>query len=167
MLQARLVFSSEELLKGFTLHQRQMMPWLRWFYVIFPTFLILFSIYAWIQDEFLEACLFFLFGVVILSGPFLTRVFFKRQMAKHPFVNREMTFLFDEQGLQNKSVDDMFDAKQSWAMVYEAVLAEQGFLLYPQKNLFYWVPKTAFTTGNEFEETRLLITKHVAKCKTV
>ena len=162
-----MVFSTEELLAGFALHQKRTVPWLRSVLVVVAVLLILVSIYVWFQDGFSEAYLFFLGGILFLSVPFITPIAFKRQMAKHPFLNQEMLFYFDVEGFQNKSVDNRFDAKQSWSMVYEAVLTEKGFLLYPQRNLFCWVPETAFATVSEFEETRSLITRHVAKCKTV
>ncbi len=50
-----------------------------------------------------------------------------------------------------------------WNVIFESVETPEGILIYPQKNLFYWLPRTAFATESDYTNFRDLIaskTKH-------
>ncbi len=78
-----------------------------------------------------------------------------------PLCGKQVTWTVTESAL--KCVMSGADATMDWSVILESVATPEGILIYPQKNLFYWLPRTAFTTESEYIHFRELVaskTKH-------
>ncbi|MCF7786059.1 MAG: YcxB family protein [Prosthecobacter sp.] len=91
----------------------------------------------------------------------INRFFWRRRINAMPLCGKQVTWTVTESAL--KCVMSGADATMDWSVILESVATPEGILIYPQKNLFYWLPRTAFTTESEYIHFRELVaskTKH-------
>ena len=100
-----------------------------------------------------------------LLSPRLSLWLHRRKLAKIPTINTEMTWWVDDKGVSARGEGHEFSA--AWSTAYAALVTEKGILVYPQKEMFYWIPATAFASPEEWERARNFVTRHAPRCKTV
>lgn len=102
-------------------------------------------------------------GIFLLLSPFWTRWFFLRSFKKSfrqlPNLGKEILWNFDEENLSGQG--DGFEFRTTWANMHEAIITSQGFLIYPQKGVFHWIPATAFDNPTAFTEVGKVIKQSV------
>ncbi len=101
---------------------------------------------------------FILIGIFAFFHQFI----YARRSAKAAFKgkDKELPHLIttDETGLHFETPQG--SSATNWNLYVEVCVHSKGILLYPQKNLFYWIPKSATVTDGTWEEfTELLETK--------
>ena len=160
MLVAKSVLSLEELLKATKLHMYHKFPQMKFL----PFFGVIFLMMSFSIDRFFQIiCL--ILGAIFLAAPLLQNFICKRQYKKLPNFNKQIEWTFNEKGLLNSS--EGFEGRQDWSNMYEAIIMKDGFLIYPQALLFYWIPKNAFKESEEFEQVVNFVEKGVKKNKRV
>jgi len=92
-----------------------------------------------------------LFGLyVFFLRRFEARFVAKRKFNKLPSKNKEITWTFSEDSLSYRS-QDLAEGSMNWGAITKVVTAPTGVLLYPQDEIFYWVPHKAFSSGSELK----------------
>ena len=88
------------------------------------------------------------FGSLLLfgSGP-IAFWQFGRAVRRSPSFGSVMTYTFDPQQITNSG--EGHQASFTWKKVYAATVTADGVLLYTNKNLFHWIPVTAFTSPSD------------------
>ncbi|MFH1228282.1 MAG: YcxB family protein, partial [Planctomycetota bacterium] len=101
----------------------------------------------------------FVAGIIFFSIPFLYHIFIswliKINIRKMPVLNKKATWLFDDKGISGKG--EGFESSTAWQFIYSATISKEGLLIYPQENLFYWIPLSGFQTPEEFEAAQKII----------
>ncbi|MGJ8635130.1 MAG: hypothetical protein ACSHX7_14535 [Luteolibacter sp.] len=57
--------------------------------------------------------------------------------------------------------DGESEASTPWTIFADFKIVENGLLLYPQPNIFYWIPNTATVEKGTWQDFQTLITKKV------
>ena len=79
-----------------------------------------------------------------------------------PLGGKTVEWTISEEDLRTSS--DFFQSTIAWGGIYEAVIAPDGIVLFPQKNLFYWLPKEGLEEAEDWEALVELVR---AKCEVV
>jgi hypothetical protein len=76
---------------------------------------------------------------------------FRRALKKHPQFNQTLNWVFNEDGLKLETEHSSLSA--DWRLYLKTYTVPDGFLLYPQKRAFNWIPRSAFQSD---EDARVL-----------
>ena len=106
-----------------------------------------------------------LLSILFIISPILSLWESRRKVAKIPTIDKEMTWWVDDKGISARGEGHDFSA--AWSTAYAALVSPKGILVYPQKELFYWIPATAFPSPGEWERARNFVIKNGPRCKTV
>jgi len=95
-------------------------------------------------------------GMLLLAGirPMM-RWQFRRAIRRAPTYGCEMNWEFSPERAMISGADS--EASFPWKMLHSAVVSADGMLLYPQKNLFHWIPASAFASPEEYAEACAIV----------
>lgn len=97
----------------------------------------------------------FCFGGLLLARPFLRKRYFLAQLRKSPLHGKEITFTIEEHGIKTQT--EISEGTIKWSALSLTITTPDGFLLYPQKNLFSWLPNGDFGSQEEVAEFAQLL----------
>ena len=101
--------------------------------------------------------------LLAIGAYYLIKWRIKQTIRKIPSLNAQVTWTFDDQKYVMQT--DHASGQNAWQNVFEAVVFPEGVLIYPQKQLFHWIPREAFR--DNYELLKPIISKNVAKHKIV
>ncbi|HOF62322.1 MAG TPA: YcxB family protein [Candidatus Latescibacteria bacterium] len=130
--------------------------------------IVLFTIFgrkAWRDPSDLKNYAFLLLGILSVTLPLWRLLLVKRNIRRMPNFGKTINWTMDETGLRGRG--EGFDFSQDWSTIYSATITRDGFLVYPQKQMFYWLPSSGFTKREDVETAEGLITQHVKRTKMV
>jgi len=153
MIEATSVFDEKSLKLGSALHMRYRHPiflGLRYFYLLLVP---LGAYLLWRGDE--------LFGYLFLmTGPvlFVRKYFWQYRLIKSaqnsPQAGEELHWSFGEEGIHQRS--KFHDGELKWGIFCDRYLSPKAILLYPQRDQYLILPRTAFRSQEDFEEVSRL-----------
>lgn len=162
MISATTHFTEREMRIARRSHQRRRKVWL-W---LFPPLGLLYS--GWGMWRFMQGGsqegLYILAIVVGIYLVFRTPILNYRAiriLRKNPQLNQTIRWTFTEEGLRGESDGSTLSTR--WDQLFESASTLDGHLLYPQKDIYYWIPKTGFARSEDHEAFRELLrakTKH-------
>jgi hypothetical protein len=86
-------------------------------------------------------------GLYFLLRYWLSGIQFRRTLRKHPQFNTTLNWTFDEEGLQ---VENEYGTSNSkWSAYLQTYTVRDGFLLFPQKGAFNWIPHSGFNSRED------------------
>ncbi len=91
--------------------------------------------------------------VVVLAGLYfilrywITGLAFRRTLKKHPQFNNTLNWTFNDNGLELQS--EHATLKCDWNLYLKTCTVRDGFLLYPQKRMFNWIPRSGFRSVDD------------------
>jgi len=148
---------------------RRALFWINKPIFLFITFIFVFAIsgtgfIAFRENDVIALILFALSIVFFILYIFSTLLSIKRQ-SKNLAENYEITAIkFDEAGMESKTATTFI--QMAWERFEKIRESNTDFLLYPQKNIFYPIPKRFFKSENQIKVFKqLLIDKLGAKAK--
>lgn len=94
-------------------------------------------------------------GVVITAFPLFTRWIAARRARKLPNLNTTICWEISAERLHTRSEKD--STEFSWDLVTKLEERPLGFLLFPQPQLAYWLPKRAFANEAAIDQFRTLV----------
>jgi len=148
MITARYTWNTDSLQKGFAVHRRTQRVTKLFPIIGIPS--LAWGVYeAFTSEQWVTGLPFILFAFILLfaAGPLLTRQFV-RAVRRSPSYGNEITYKFDPE--QVVISGEGHHAAFTWKRLYAATVTRDGILLYSNKNLFHWVPVTAFESGSDF-----------------
>ncbi|EDY80438.1 hypothetical protein VDG1235_52 [Verrucomicrobiia bacterium DG1235] len=146
-----------ELLEGRNWHWKKHGRLQYWWYVAGVIF-IFFGISFAIIDESVFAVYLFIFGTYCILRKKFLEYRFRKSMGTSPAINKQMVWRFKEDGFTQES--ELGNSKLKWSSVFQSYSTPIGFLIYPQKNLYYWIPRSGFSSHEDYDEVaKLLHTK--------
>jgi hypothetical protein len=88
------------------------------------------------------------FGSLLLCGSRPLALWqFSRAVRRSPSFGSEMTYTFDPEQIVNSG--EGHHSTFTWKKLYSATVTDEGVLLYTNKNLFHWIPVTAFSSPSD------------------
>jgi hypothetical protein len=142
MVTARYTWNTDTLRKGFAIHRKtqraaKLIPLLAIAFVAWGAY------GAMKSHDWLSGLPLVVLGSLLLFGSRPLAMWqFGRAVRRSPSYGGEMTYTFDPQQIVNSG--EGHHATFTWKKLYSATVSNQGILLYTNKNLFHWIPVTAF-----------------------
>lgn len=164
MVTARYTWDTPTLRKGFALHRRTQRA--TKLVLLVAIGLIGWGVYdALTAKHWISAVPPLLFGLFLLfgSGPIASWQF-DRAARRSPSFGSEMTYTFDPEQVVNSG--EGHHAIFTWKTLYSATVTEEGILLYPNKNLFHWIPVTAFASPSDIAIVRSYLQQNGVPTRT-
>lgn len=72
---------------------------------------------------------------------------FERNIRAHPLYGYEMKCVVDHDGSTTFSPDG--ESRSGWSHLHAIYVTPEGFLIYPQKEIWVWIPRSAFGCEEE------------------
>jgi hypothetical protein len=85
-----------------------------------------------------------IYVVLIALNPWLSR----RQYRKRPDVDCEVEYIVSPDGFRTRT--DLGTNEHTWALLTEVVKTPEGYLYYWLPQVFYWLPRHAFASDDDF-----------------
>ncbi len=124
---------------------------------------IIFGPMAWRDPSDMMNYPFLLLGVLAVTLPLWRIPLVKRNIRRMPNFGKTINWTMDEAGLRGQG--EGFEFSQDWSTIYSATITPDGFLVYPQKQMYYWMPSLGFAKREDVETAENLITRHVKRTK--
>jgi hypothetical protein len=83
----------------------------------------------------------------------------RRHFRKRPDKDSHIVWTLGEDDLRNKT--DNSESRQNWSQIAKVRKANNGFLLYPNDQMFYWLPTTAFVSQEDRQRTEELLRRKI------
>lgn len=103
-------------------------------------------------------------GVCFTLRYWIIGISFRRELRKNPHYGKELKWTFTEEGYQISLQGS--EAKSDWNGFQECFITPDGLLLYPQKRIYYWIPKSGFACPEEISFVEAII-KERTKSKEI
>jgi hypothetical protein len=120
----------------------------RWLHVLSILFVIAGIVIYCNEGLMLASAFCFLFGIYF---PFLRRPFTRWaaywQFKKRPDKDLRVTWTLSRDSFRVQT--ERSDSNAEWSLIYKICKSSQGFLLYPNTAMFYWLPAHAFSTEQD------------------
>ena len=166
-IKATYTYSVQEVTEGFKSHVRYNFGPLKFIPYLGAAiiFCVVFSLF-WARQDILST---FLPGILmgaffLFINPF-ARCQFRRRFQSNPHKNTQVSWIFSEEKLSSEG--DGFNSSLAWKKVFRFLDSPKGFLVYPQKQIFYWIPFSSFKSTSEIDCVRQIAKSQVATYKTV
>lgn len=101
----------------------------------------LFGLFSELSNKF--AIFQIVIGLFLLMGEVISNWFYQYRCKKIDYDNRQVEWEVREDKIVYRMIN-LSESTFSWELIKGILETDQGFLLYPQKNLFYFIPKTGF-----------------------
>lgn len=98
---------------------------------------------------FVAACI-----AVLIVKKVVSPILRKREFAKRPDAGQEIHWLFSNDDITVTTRDSKSEIK--WSAFYKVFHTPAGFLFLPNAQIFYFIPKRAFSTDEDFAAVRSL-----------
>ncbi len=82
------------------------------------------------------------FGIYCVFRYWIMGIRFRRLLRQNPQYEKTLVMSFTDIGLEGNAEGSHFTSE--WNSIYETVTTPDGFLIYPQKQIYYWIPRAAF-----------------------
>jgi len=101
----------------------------------------LFGLFSELSNKF--AIFQIVIGLLLLMGEVMSNWFYQYRCKKIDYENRQVEWEVREDKIVYRMIN-LSESTFSWELIKGILETDQGFLLYPQKHLFYFIPKTGF-----------------------
>lgn len=67
---------------------------------------------------------------------------------KANYENKKLKWKIDKDNIYHQ-MENLYDMNMSWDLIQGVLDTPYGFMLYPQQNMFYWLPKSEFKSEDD------------------
>lgn len=147
MITARYTWNTETLAKGFAIHRKA-----QWAAKVAPLSAVAFIAWdgyaSYTSGQWVTGLPLIVVGFLLLFGSRPLAMWqFRRAVRRSRSYGGEMTYTFDSQQIVNSG--EGHHATFTWKKLYSATVTREGVLLYTNKNLFHWIPVSAFESPSD------------------
>ena len=123
-------------------------PWLCWLLPVVGLFFIAVSIIILASEEDVMPTPWVLFGVGIyfVLRYWIMGIRFRREVRKSPQYGKMIAWTFSEEGFTAQT--EGVEIKSKWSGLEQSYITPDGFLLYPRKVIYYWIPRASFGSAD-------------------
>lgn len=90
-----------------------------------------------------ETLLFTISGLFLLSAKKINHFYFINKIKQLNYENRQLEWEISEDKIVYRMLN-LFETTLNWELIKGILDTPEGFLIFPQPNLYYWLPKSAF-----------------------
>lgn len=112
-------------------------------YLISAIYFILFGLYDLLVAGNLGAISSIILGLFYIFLSKLNLILFARNIKRLNYENKEVEWEISRDKIVYRIIN-LTESTCSWELIQGVLDTPKGFLLYPQKNTFHWLPKQAF-----------------------
>jgi hypothetical protein len=98
---------------------------------------------------------------ILLSQTLLISWISRYQFSKRPDQNKEVEWQFGQEAVA--IITDQSNSELSWSMFSKALQCPSGLMLYPNDQIFHWIPRHGFSSDADFERSCTLARAKVAR----
>lgn len=162
---AQSAFTEASLMQGMSTHLFYQNRFLYIYPIIGVVALLVGFVTWWLIDNVVLLSILLFPALILLMFVPYNRWLLRRNIRKLPNLNKKVAWQLDAAGINGQG--EGFNFSQSWASMYETMQAPAGLLIYPQKNVFYWLPREAFATPADFDAAAALAREHLPRFRRV
>lgn len=96
---------------------------------------------------------------ILLVHKYVARWCLRRHFRKRPDRDSHVVWTLGDNDLHAKTEES--ESRQNWSQIAKARKASNGFLLYPNDGVFYWLPETALASEEDRQRTEELLRSKV------
>ena len=89
-------------------------------------------------------------GIALLFVPEFNKIQFRNLIRKMPMYQKEVLFALDQEKLKTEIGGNMSENKLSSYFLVR--ITSKGILVYTQKNIFSWIPRSGFASNEDFKQ---------------
>jgi len=108
---------------------------------IFNLLFGLFGLFSELSNKF--AIFQLIIGLLLMLAEVISNLFYKYRCKKINYDNKQVEWEVREDKIVHRIIN-LSESTFTWELIKGILDTPQGFLLYPQKNLFYFIPKSGF-----------------------
>ena len=103
------------------------------------------------------SCVLFLIGLYEVAGLYIKKFWWVNRQMKSKVANKEVVIKLTEEGIESSG--PYSEAKMSWNGIERIVESDKGFLIWPQKGIHIYLPKST-VDSKSIEILRKKIAEH-------
>ncbi|MGL5939402.1 MAG: YcxB family protein [Waterburya sp.] len=144
------LWKSKDVVKAYNYHRKSSTLYrtLTIIYLIFGTYNLVFGLYRLIFTLNFSFLLSIAFGLFFLFYNRITVFFFARNFEKLNYENKQVEWEISKTKIVSR-IMNLSESSFNWDFIQGILDTPTGFLLYPQKNLFHWLPKSGFANEED------------------
>jgi len=87
-------------------------------------------------------------GLILLLSELISNAVYRYRCKQLNYENRQVEWEVGEEKIVHRLIN-LTESTFTWELIRGVLDTPKGFLLYPQKNLFYFIPKAGFQTSED------------------
>jgi YcxB-like protein len=165
MVTARYTWDMETLRKGFAVHRKtqraaKLIPLMALAFVAWGAY------DSYTSEKWIVGLPLIAVGFLLLFGSRPLAMWqFGRSVRRSPSYGSAMTYTFDPEQIVNSG--EGHHATFTWKKLYSATVTRDGILLYTNKNLFHWIPVSAFESPSDIHTVQSYLTQNGVRTQNV
>ena len=112
---------------------------------------LIFALYKIFVEHDLPALIFMVSGIYLLLINKIQFYFYYRNLQRLNYENKQIEWKINAEKIIHRILN-ISESTFSWDLIYGVLDTPEGFLLYPQQHMFYWLPKKAFANEEDFAQ---------------
>ncbi len=123
-------------------------PILVWIFPVIGLFAVVLGFWLnSLNSQSITAWMLPIFGTYAIFRYWIIGFRFEHRIRANPMYGYELKWVVDDTG--STSIFPKGESKSSWEHLYAIYVTPDGFLIYPQKEIWAWIPKAAFKSEEE------------------
>ena len=102
-------------------------------------------------EQRLESISSIIFGLLFLTIKRIQLYFYARSFKKLNYENKQVEWEISGDKIIHRMLN-LSESTFSWDLIHGILDTPDGFLLYPQQNMFYWLPKYSFASKEDIAQ---------------
>lgn len=138
-------WKTEDMVTGYKYHRKSANVYriLEIVYIVIGISNIIFGLYGVFVNSDSGSWTSIIFGIFFLFINRINLFFFARNFKKLNYENKQVEWEISKDQIVHRMIN-LSESRFQWALIQGVSDTPEGFLLYPQKNMFYWLPKSEF-----------------------
>ena len=144
------LWHTEDMVKAYKYHRRSstIFRLMDFAYIAIGVINIAIGLYNVFIEQRFESVGSILFGLFFLVVNKIQLYFYGRSYKKLNYENKQVEWEISNDKIVHRMLN-LSESSLNWDLIHGVLDTPEGFLLYPQQNLFYWLPKEAFDSKED------------------
>ena len=167
-IHVKYLWQTKDIVKAYKYHRRSSTAFklLDLSYLAIGIVNIAIGLHGVIIEQRLESIGSIIFGIFFLVINKIQLYFYSRSFNKLNYEHKQVEWEIGQDKIVHRMIN-LAESTLSWDLVYGIADTPEGFLLYPQQNIFYWLPKEAFESKEDIAQFAYLAQDKVKKWQQI
>jgi len=143
-------WKTEDIVTGYKYHRKStfIYRFLAIVYLFIGIFNVIWGLYRLLIYSDSSSWVSIIFGLFFLFINRINLFFFAQNFKKLNYENKQVEWEISKDKIVHRMIN-LSESTFQWDLIQGVSDTPEGFLLYPQKNLFYWLPKSTFNSEED------------------